>query len=68
MSEPRQLEDIKKEYADVIMKAGQAQYQREVMDREMKSLNDRLYALNIEASKRNELDAATAKVNEAPNA
>ena len=59
---PRSLEDIKKEYADLLLKVGQAQYQREVFDREVKTLNDRLYAVNTEAAKRNQLDAEAAKV------
>lgn len=64
---PRTLEEIKKEYADLLLKVGQAQYQREVFDREVKTLNERIYAVNTEAAKRNQLDQAAAKPEETTN-
>lgn len=59
MSEPRTLDAIQKEYTELCVKAGAAQYQREIMDREVKALNDKLVAVNNEAAKRIELDKAT---------
>ncbi len=56
--EPRAIEAIKQEFAELCMKAGQAQYQSEVLSREIKNLNERILQVNIEANKREQLDKA----------
>ncbi len=63
-SEPRPIADIQKEYQQVALNAGAAQYQAFVHGEEVKNLNKRLLSLNQEAGARQALDkqkAAEAK-------
>ncbi len=53
---PRSLDEIQKEYAEVSTRAGQAQYQAYVMQKDLEELNRRLLTLNQEAHERNRLD------------
>jgi hypothetical protein len=55
-NQPRVLDEIQKEYAELVGKAGQIQYQLFVLDKDLKSINDRLLAINHEAAARKELD------------
>ena len=55
-NEPRQLDEIQKEYNEVALKAGQLQYQVFVHSEDLKATNQRLVALNQEAAKRLQLD------------
>ncbi len=56
-SEPRAMAEIQKEYQQVALNAGQAQYQAFVHGEEAKNLNKRLLSLNQEAGARQALDA-----------
>lgn len=59
--EPRSEADIRKEYADVALAAGQAQYQVYVYQRELDKLNLQLLNLNNEGAERQKLDRAAAE-------
>lgn len=54
---PRTMEEIQKDYSELIGKVGQAQYQVFAYQREVDSLNNQLLNVNLEAKARNELDA-----------
>jgi|WetSurMetagenome_2_1015567.scaffolds.fasta_scaffold1517682_2 hypothetical protein len=54
--EPRELADIQKEYQEVCAITGQLHYQLEIIQKDLRLSTERLFALNIEASKRAELD------------
>jgi len=58
--EPRQLEEIRKEYNEVLNKAGQSNYQSFVYSEEAKIYNARLLELNQEANARTSIDAQAA--------
>lgn len=62
---PRALEEIQREYAETSHKAGQAQYQVFVYTEELSAINGKLYSLNLEAAKRNALDAKSKAAQEA---
>jgi len=59
-AEPRQEADIRKEYADVSLAAGQVQYQLYVYKSELARLNAKLLELNQEGAARQQLDKAAA--------
>lgn len=54
-SAPRALEEINKEYSELIAKAGQTQYLVTVYSNELKDLNSKLLKVNQEAAARNAL-------------
>jgi len=58
--EPRSEADIRKEYTEVALAAGQAQYQVYVYQRELDKLNLQLLNLNNEGAERQKLDRAAA--------
>jgi hypothetical protein len=55
-NQPRSLDEIQKEYAELVGRAGQIQYQLFVLDKDLKTLNDRILVINHEAASRKELD------------
>lgn len=55
-SEPRTIPEIQKVYNEVSAKAGQAQYQLYVFNKELEQLNSNLMSLNQEAAARLALD------------
>lgn len=52
---PRQIEEINKEYSELIAKAGQTQYLVTVYSNELKDINSKLLKVNQEAAARNAL-------------
>lgn len=66
-AEPRVLEDIHKEYSELLSKAAQAGYHVYVYEKELGRLNQRLEEVNIEAAQRKQLDAATKESQEQPS-
>lgn len=58
---PRSLEDIKKEYNEILTKSGNAQYLVFVYTKELEQLNRRLLEVNQEAGVRQSLDAQVKK-------
>lgn len=52
----RTMEEINKEYAELISKVGQSQYLVYIYERETAELNKRLKEVNEEASRRQQLD------------
>jgi hypothetical protein len=65
-SAPRQIEEINKEYSELIAKAGQTQYLVTVYSNELKDLNAKLLKVNQEAAARNALEKQ-AKAEEVKN-
>lgn len=57
-SAPRELADIQKEYQQLSAMAANAQYVVFIKNKELEEINNRLVAVNQEAGKRQELDAA----------
>ncbi len=55
---PRSLEEINKEFSQLVYQAGQAQYQIHVIEGDLSQINYRLREVNREAAARNELDKA----------
>jgi hypothetical protein len=55
-NKPRELEEIQKEYQETCFKAGQVQYQIDVLTKELKTLNEKLYSVNVEAAQLNKKD------------
>lgn len=53
---PRSLDEIKKEYAELLSKAGNAQYLTYVYSKELEQVNGQLVKINQEAAARQELD------------
>ncbi len=53
---PRSLEDINKEYAEIMQKVAQSQYLSYVYEKETEGLNKRALELNREAAERNKLE------------
>jgi len=47
----RTIEDIKKEYGDLLVQAGNLQYQILISKENLDSINSKLRELNVEASK-----------------
>ena len=64
--EPRQLEEITKEYNIIAARLGAVHYQGLVMQREAEELIKKMSSLNSEGADRNKLDAE-AKAKEASN-
>ena len=70
--EPRAIAEIQKEYQQVALNAGAAQYQAMIHGEEVKNRNKRLLQLNQEAAQRQALDKQAAdaqqkeKTNEKP--
>lgn len=69
---PRSLEEITKEYQEVLGKAAQAQYFVYVHSKELEQFNQRLVQVNMEAAERQKLDkeasaAETTSVGAADN-
>lgn len=60
LSVPRPLNDIQNEYGQVAVQAGTLQYQIAVYTEDLKSVNERLRKLNLEANARNQLDKETS--------
>lgn len=56
---PRSLEELQKEYADLLSKAAQAQYMVYVHNKELEALNEQLVRVNQEAAHRQSLDKKT---------
>ncbi len=56
---PRSLEEINKEFSQLVYQAGQAQYQIHVIEGDLSRINFRLKEVNREAAARNELDKST---------
>jgi hypothetical protein len=54
--QPRALDEIQKEYGELVGRAGQIQYQLFVLDKDLKTINDRILVINHEAAARKELD------------
>jgi hypothetical protein len=66
-AEPRKMDEIKTEYAEVKSRLGDAQYLKFVYDRETELLSQRMLEINQEASKRQKLDTEE-KAKETPEA
>lgn len=62
LSVPREMEEITKEYQQQCFTAGQLQYELSVKQEAHKKVNERLLAINNEASARNTLNAAKPAV------
>ncbi len=60
-SAPRSIDEINKDYADLIGKAGQTQYLVSVYSNELKDINAKLLKVNQEAAARNALENADKK-------
>lgn len=54
--EPRSMDEIQKEYKELLSKAGNAQYLVYVYSKELEQVNARLLSVNQEAGVRQELD------------
>jgi hypothetical protein len=67
LPQPRSMEDIQKEYVDLLSKAAQAGYQAYVYNKELSRLNERLEQVNIEGGQRQKLDKDAAPKAEATN-
>lgn len=63
-SPPRAMTEIQQEYQELVFKAGQAQYQLYVIERDLAQTNFRLREVNVEAAARNELDKKDKEQNE----
>jgi tRNA(Phe) wybutosine-synthesizing methylase Tyw3 len=61
LPEPRQLDDIIKEYAEVKVKVADSQYLVYIYNKEVEYLNQRMQNLNNEAEARKQLDAKAAE-------
>ena len=59
--EPRQIEEITKEYGELTQKVGHTQYQVYVLTKEVEQINNRLMSINNEAAARNELNKKAAE-------
>lgn len=59
-SAPRPMEEIQKEFQQLIALAANAQYTKFIKEEELKQINHRLVQVNQEGKARNELDAAKA--------
>lgn len=64
---PRSIEEIKKEYNELLAKSGNAQYLVYVYSQELENLNRRLVEVNNEAGIRQKLDAQEVKKEEVKN-
>lgn len=60
---PRSMEEINKEYSELISKVGQAQYQAYAYTRETERLNAKLIEINLESRERHILDNQPKQVN-----
>lgn len=58
---PRDLKEIQAAYNDLSARAGQIQYQRFVLDKDLEYVNNQLVSVNQEAHARKELDKASAE-------
>jgi hypothetical protein len=67
LPQPRTMEDIQKEYVDLLGKAAQAGYQAYVYNKELTKLNERLEQVNLEGAQRQKLDKESAPKTEASN-
>lgn len=56
LSLPRELQAIQQEYQQLMMRAGQLQYEISVKKKELESVNERSVIINNEASARLQLD------------
>lgn len=63
-AQPRSMDEINKEYSELIGKVGQAQYKAYVYQRATEELNRRLELVNTEADARGKLDAEAKKQSE----
>lgn len=61
---PRTMEEIMKEYNQLIARAGNLQYQTFVYESELSQVNQRLVDINHEAARRQELDKEAPKKEE----
>lgn len=59
--EPREIDVITKEYAELTQRAGHTQYQVHVLTKELENINARLININNEAAARNEINKKTAE-------
>lgn len=57
---PRELKDIQAEFNQLTQRAGSAQYQQYVLDKDLQAINDRLVSVNNEAAARQKLDKESA--------
>lgn len=57
---PRQIDEISKEYSDLVSKLGQAEYQMFVFEQDAAQLKQAIWRCNQEAHARNELNAKNA--------
>lgn len=61
LKQVRSMDEINREYSELIGKVGQAQYTAYVYLDDVKKLNERILAVNQEAAKRRDLDQLAAK-------
>lgn len=59
--QPRQMNEINKDYAILVAKLGQTSYQKFVLEREEQRLNAALLQINNEGAVRQKLDQDAAK-------
>ncbi len=57
---PRKIDEIQAQYNEVAQRAGQAQYQVYVLEKDLELLNRKLLDINQEAAARNRLDKEAA--------